>query len=254
MAVKPTLVITTEDDVRAGLKALRRKCPHIRLMHKAAGEPPLRRREPGFEGLARIIVGQQLSVASAAAIWGRTAVAVTPFDAPTLLATPEQTLRSAGLSRGKVRTLVAMAQHIAETGLDLGALDTLDDAAIHATLTRITGVGPWTADIFIMFCLGRADAFAAGDLALQVAAQMAMQLDARPSPRSCSTSPSAGAPIAASPPACCGPTTRSPRKAVPACRFDRPAPPCWSCSRAPPARSRFPAPAFQLDGWDRLIL
>ena len=174
-------LIETEDDVAAGIKALRRQCPIIRRMHDATGLPPLRRRPAGFEGLARIIVGQQLSVASANAIWGRTFVAVQPFDAATLLAASETDLRAAGLSRGKVRTLTAMAREVMDAGLDLERLDHLDDAAVNAALTRISGVGPWTADIFLMFCLGRADGFAPGDLALQVAAQMAMDLDERPS-------------------------------------------------------------------------
>lgn len=173
-------LIATDDDVRAGIKALRRKCAIVRRMHDAAGDPPLRRREAGFEGLARIIVGQQLSVASAAAIWGRTSAAVQPFDAPTLLAMPEPDLRAAGLSRGKIKTLTAMAREITDSGLDLGRLDHLGNDEVHAALTRISGVGPWTADVFLMFCIGRADVFAPGDLALQVAAQMAMDLDERP--------------------------------------------------------------------------
>ncbi len=173
-------LIATDDDVRAGIKALRRKCAVIRRMHDAAGDPPLRRREAGFEGLARIIVGQQLSVASASAIWTRTIAAVQPFDAPTLLAIPEPELRAAGLSRGKIKTLNAMAREVAASGLDLGRLDHLANEDIHAALTRISGVGPWTADVFLMFCIGRADVFAPGDLALQVAAQMAMDLDERP--------------------------------------------------------------------------
>lgn len=173
-------LIATDDDVRAGIKALRRKCAVIRRMHDAAGDPPLRRREAGFEGLARIIVGQQLSVASASAIWTRTIAAVQPFDAPTLLAIPEPELRAAGLSRGKIKTLNAMAREVTASGLDLGRLDHLANEDIHAALTRISGVGPWTADVFLMFCIGRADVFAPGDLALQVAAQMAMDLDERP--------------------------------------------------------------------------
>ena len=176
-------LIETEADVTAGIKALRRKCAIIRRLHDATGAPPLRRRPAGFEGLARIIVGQQLSVASAAAIWGRTFDLVQPFDAATLLATSEAALRGAGLSRGKVKTLTATAREVSEAGLDLERLDHHSDEELHAALTRISGVGPWTADVFLMFCLGRADSFAPGDLALQVAAQMAMDLDERPSPK-----------------------------------------------------------------------
>jgi DNA-3-methyladenine glycosylase II len=171
--------MVSDDDVVAGLKALRRKCPHIRKMYGLAGVPAIRRREPGFEGLSRIIVAQQLSVASAAAIWARTAAAIVPFDAPTLLTLPDDALRGAGLSAPKIRTLRAIATAVTG-GLDLESLDGLSDEEVHAALTQISGVGPWTADIFLMFCLGRADAFAAGDLALQVAAQMALDLKERP--------------------------------------------------------------------------
>lgn len=174
-------VIECDADVQAGIEALRRKCPIVQRMHDLAGYPPLRRRAAGFEGLARIIVGQQVSVASATAIWERTFKTVQPFDAAILLSTSEVDLRRAGLSRPKVRTLTAIARAIAEAGLDLGALEHLNDEEVHEALTRISGVGPWTADIFLMFCIGRADCFAAGDLALQVAAQMAMNLDERPS-------------------------------------------------------------------------
>ena len=176
---RPTL-IRDETDILAGIKALRRRCPVIRRMHDLAGDPPLRLREPGFEGLARIIVGQQVSVASANAIWERTRQSIFPFDAATLLALDDDTLRAAGLSRPKVRTLRAIATAIHADGLDLGALSRRQDESVHEALCAISGVGPWTADIFILFCMGRADAFAAGDLALQVAAQMAFELETRP--------------------------------------------------------------------------
>ena len=177
---KPRL-IESEADILAGIKALRRKCPIMRRVHDATGLPPLRRRAAGLEGLARIVVGQQVSVASAAAIWERTFMAVQPFDAPTLLAKTEPELRAAGLSGPKIRTLLAVGREIAEAGLDLGKLDHLADDEIHAALTRISGIGPWTADVYLMFCIGRADTFASGDLALQAAAQLAIGLEARPS-------------------------------------------------------------------------
>lgn len=167
----------------AAIKTLRRKCPVIRRMHDLAGDPPLRLREPGFEGLARIIVGQQVSVASAAAIWDRTLRTVQPFEATKLLSLTDEDLRAAGLSRPKVRTLRAIATAIAVDGLDLVALGRADEAHVREKLCEIKGIGPWTADIFALFCMGRADAFAAGDLALQVAAQMAFQLPDRPDPK-----------------------------------------------------------------------
>ncbi len=175
-------IIETEVDIGRGVKALRRACPVMRRIHDVAGDPPLRRRPAGFEGLARIIVGQQLSVASAGAIWTRLAAAVDPVTAADLARAPDEVLRTCGLSRPKIRTLRALSEAVLDEGLDVAALAGVSDAQVHAALTAIAGIGPWTADIFIMFCLGRADAFAAGDLALQVAAQHAAGLDARPLP------------------------------------------------------------------------
>ncbi len=175
-----TRIIEAETDIHEGVTALRRKCPVMRRVHDEAGHPPLRRREAGFEGLARIIVGQQLSVASAAAIWNRTHAAVQPFTPRQLLATPDAQLAKAGLSRPKIRTLRAVAEACAG-GLDLERLGGVTDEEVHAALTEVNGIGPWTADIYLMFCLGRADAWASGDLALQIAAQYAFGLDTRPS-------------------------------------------------------------------------
>jgi DNA-3-methyladenine glycosylase II len=173
-------IIETDADVRDGVRALRRKCATMRHVHDTAGDPPLRRRMAGFEGLSRIIVGQQLSVASATAIWTRTALACQPFEPQVLLGLKDKPLVAAGLSRGKIRTLRAIADSCSN-GLDLTRLDGASDEEVHAALTEIVGVGPWTADIYIMFCLGRADGWAPGDLALQIAAQKALALDERPS-------------------------------------------------------------------------
>ncbi len=172
-------MIETEVDVRAGIEALRRSCEVVRKMHDLAGDPPLRRQLSGFPGLARIIIGQQVSVASASAIWSRFSTAVQPMSAQAMLSKTDDDLRAAGLSRPKVRTFRAIAQAMSD-GLDLDALALIDEADARAQLIAISGVGPWTADVYLMFCLGRADVFAAGDLALQAAAQLAMGLDARP--------------------------------------------------------------------------
>jgi DNA-3-methyladenine glycosylase II len=174
-------IIENEKDIRAGVRALTKACPHMRAAHEASGMPPLRRRLGGFEGLARIVVGQQVSVASAAAIWGRFVEAAKPFEARRVLRMSDDDMREAGLSRPKIKTLRAVAAAVND-GLDLDQLAALDDAEVRARLVAISGIGPWTSDVYLMFCIGRADAFASGDLALQEAARLLMGLDARPGP------------------------------------------------------------------------
>lgn len=172
--------INTDSDVAAAVRALRRACPHMRRIHDTTGDPPLRRYAPGLEGLARIVVGQQLSIASAGAIWTRTRATVEPFTAARLMKVSESELKAAGLSAAKIRTLKALAAAIVSGALDIEATATASDADVHQALTAVHGIGPWTADIFLLFCAGRADAWAPGDLALQVAIQMLLDLDARP--------------------------------------------------------------------------
>lgn len=172
-------IIVSQDDVREGVRALRRRCQTMRMVHDAAGDPPLRRRPAGFEGLARIIVGQQLSVASASAIWLRTAQLCQPFEPGALAQLEDAALAAAGLSRPKIRTLRAISA-ACTNGLDLTRLDASSDEEVRTALTAISGIGPWTADIYTMFCLGRRDGFAAGDLALQIGAQKALGLRERP--------------------------------------------------------------------------
>jgi DNA-3-methyladenine glycosylase II len=173
--------IGSDADIRDGMAALVSVCPHLARIHALAGDPPLRKRPKGFEGLARVIVGQQLSIASAGAIWGRVEARVKPFDAATLLAVPDRDLRKAGLSRGKIATLRTVAEAIDEGVLKLSALDRAPEEVIHAELTALKGIGPWTADIYIMFSLARADAWSPGDLALQHAVKDALLLTERPS-------------------------------------------------------------------------
>ncbi len=177
---EPLRTIATDADLREGVRALKRKCPYLARVHARAGDPPLRRNPPGFAGLARIIVGQQLSIASAEAIWARVVLAVQPMAPEAFLALGDEELRRAGLSRGKVRTLRAACMAI-DAGLNLEDLAHAPEDDVHAALTALPGIGPWSADIFLLFCLGRADAFAAGDLALQTAAMSALDLDERPS-------------------------------------------------------------------------
>jgi DNA-3-methyladenine glycosylase II len=172
-------IIESLDDIAEGLAVLTASDARIRRIHRIAGDPPLRRAEAGFPGLARIIVSQQVSVASAEAIWRRTSAVFAPLTPEAVLAAPDEMFREAGLSRNKIRTFRAIAMAIAE-GLDLATLAEADADAARETLMAISGIGPWTADIYLMFCLGHADAFAPGDLALQEAARLALDLKDRP--------------------------------------------------------------------------
>jgi DNA-3-methyladenine glycosylase II len=176
-----TRLIETDDDVRTAIRSLRRKCPTMRLVHDLAGDPPLRRMPAGFLGLSRSVVFQQVSTASGNAIWSRVEAGIAPFDAPTLLQKSDDELRGFGLSRPKVRTLRAIAAAVADGSIDFDALPRMPDDEVREALVGLHGIGPWTADIYLMFGLGRPDTFAPGDLALQEAARLAMSLDERPS-------------------------------------------------------------------------
>ena len=173
--------IGNDADISEGLEVLTGVCPHLARVHAVTGNPPVRKRPKGFEGLSRVIVGQQLSIASAEAIWGRVRARIEPFETASLLEVPDRDLRKAGLSRVKIATLRGVATAIEERRLKLNALSRAPEEAIHAELTAIKGVGPWTADIYIMFSLARADAWSPGDLALQHAVKDALLLEERPS-------------------------------------------------------------------------
>ena len=172
--------IKTKNDLNQGVAALIGSCPHLARVHALAGDPPLRRRPAGFKGLARVIVGQQLSIASAKAIWGRLEAQLQPFTPKSLLDLPELDLRRAGLSVAKIATLCSLATAVEGGSLQLDALTQAPEEVIHAQLTALKGIGPWTADIYILFCLARADAWSPGDLALQVAVKDVLGLAARP--------------------------------------------------------------------------
>ncbi len=172
--------INTERDIKDGIFTLKRACVHMARLHGETGDPPLRRHPSGFVGLARAITGQQLSIASAAAIWRRLEARLAPFEPLTYLAVPDGDLRAAGLSWAKIATLRGVAEGVLSGSLDLEALGRAPDDVVHAELTALKGIGPWTADMYLMFSLGRADSWSPGDLALQLAVKDALQLDDRP--------------------------------------------------------------------------
>jgi DNA-3-methyladenine glycosylase II len=172
--------ITPEARLAAEVAALVAAQPLFAPILARAGSPPLRAREPGFAGLAGIVLGQQISIHAARAIHDRLVAAVGPLTAAGFAAASDETLRAAGLSAGKVRTLRALAEAMLG-GLDLGSLAALDAEAAIAELVRLHGIGRWTAEVYLLFALGHADVFPAGDLALQEGARLAFALPARPS-------------------------------------------------------------------------
>ncbi|NBN80293.1 DNA-3-methyladenine glycosylase 2 family protein [Microvirga tunisiensis] len=174
--------IETLEDIAAGLAVLPRLDPRLAGVIAVAGEVPLRRREPSFAALVGIVVSQQVSVASARAIYGRLEALVSPLEADSLSAFTDEQLAGAGLSRPKIRTLRAMAEAVGG-GLDLAGLASAPATEAHERLCAIKGIGRWTSDIFLLFCAGHPDIFPSGDIALQNAVRDAFGLDGRPDPR-----------------------------------------------------------------------
>src|SRR5262245_45364603 len=172
--------IHTESDLDVAIAALVAIDPRFGDVLARAGRPPLRRRADGFAGLASIVVSQQLSTASAKAIWGRLAEALDPLDHTAMLRVRPARLARIGLSAPKIRTLKAIAKAIDRGHIDLATLAEKPADEAHAALTALHGIGPWTADIYLLFCLGHADAWPAGDLALQEAARLLLALKKRP--------------------------------------------------------------------------
>lgn len=170
-------LIRTQDDIDEGCAHLAAVCPVWARVLPELGPLPLRRQPDGFAAMAQAIVGQQVSVAAAAAIWGRLQAAGLDRQ-ETLRDADDETLRAAGLSRAKARYL----RGIAAAGLDWEGLRDLPDDRAIADLVALPGIGVWTAEIYLKFALGRADVFAAGDLALQEAARGLYGLADRPRP------------------------------------------------------------------------
>ena len=172
--------IHTETDLDIAIARLVDADPRFGAVLARAGRPPLRRRPDGFAGLASIVVSQQLSTASAKAIWQRLNQAFDPFDHAAVLRARSAKLARAGLSAPKIRTLKAVAKAIDRGDLDLPALVEKPADEAHAALMAVHGIGPWTADIYLLFCLGHADVWPAGDLALQEATRLLLALETRP--------------------------------------------------------------------------
>ncbi|RUT29402.1 DNA-3-methyladenine glycosylase 2 family protein [Arsenicitalea aurantiaca] len=181
MSGEPALErLETEAILARHLAGLLARDERLVVVAERAGPLMPRLSVPGFEGLAKTVCGQQLSVASARAIWARFAEIEGATDPRRFLLIDEGALRATGFSKGKIATLRAAAEAIVTGSLDLFAIEALPVADAVAALTSIRGVGPWTAEIYLMFCAGHPDIFPAGDLALQKAVAHGLGLDGRP--------------------------------------------------------------------------
>lgn len=176
-------ILHNEDDVARGVSELAKLCPHMAMIHAACGVPPLRWREPGFGGLVSTITAQQLSTTVATTIRNRLRALADPITPEALIALPDEQLRACGYSAGKIKTLRAIASAILDGTLPFDRLADMPPHEAHATMVKVHGIGPWTAEVWMMFCLGTQDIFAPGDLALQEGAKLAMNLEVRPTAR-----------------------------------------------------------------------
>jgi DNA-3-methyladenine glycosylase II len=175
-----THFLHTQADLEAGLAQLILADPRLAPVAEKAGAFDLRRREAGFPGLCAIVCGQQLSTASAAAIRARLFAAFDPFHHDAVLGARTDKLKRLGLSAPKIKAIREIGKSVAKGQIDLTRVGEMEADDAHAALTALHGVGPWTADIYLLFCLGHADAFPAGDLAVQEAARIAFGLRKRP--------------------------------------------------------------------------
>jgi DNA-3-methyladenine glycosylase II len=172
--------LNSQADLEAAIHMLVKQDPRLAAIFALAGMPALRRREAGFAGLAAIVCGQQLSTASAAAIWARLSAAFDPFHHDALRIARADRLGRLGLSAAKIKTLKHVARELAAERLNLDVLAHEDADVAHNVLTALPGIGPWTADVYLLFCLGHGDAWPAGDLAVQEAVRIGLGLDTRP--------------------------------------------------------------------------
>lgn len=171
--------IRTEADIEEGVKALTAIAPEFAPVAKAAGPVPLRYRPPGFEGLAHIIVSQMISRTAADAIWLRLSARLGDVAAENLVCLSPEELRATGLSGAKEATLRRLAEACL-SGLDLEAIASAPGDVALARLREVKGIGPWTAEVFLLFSAGHPDIFPAGDVALQAAFTHAFGLEKRP--------------------------------------------------------------------------
>ena len=169
--------------VPAALEALAARDKDIAAALALIGPPPPRDRPPGFSSLLRAIVGQQVSAASAAALWARLDAAINPLVPEAVARLDVDALRKLGLSRQKALYAQGLARDVLERRIDPDLVPTLADEEAIAHLVQIKGIGRWSAEVYLLFALGRPDIFPAGDLVLAIAMQRLKRLRKRPDPK-----------------------------------------------------------------------
>lgn len=169
--------------IPTALEALAARDKDIAAALAAIGPPPPRERPPGFPSLLRAIVGQQVSAASAAALWARLAAAIDPLVPETVARLEIDELRKVGLSRQKALYAQGLARDLLDRRIDLDLVPSLADEEAITHLVQIKGIGRWSAEVYLLFALGRPDVFPAGDLALAIAMQRLKRLRKRPDPK-----------------------------------------------------------------------
>jgi DNA-3-methyladenine glycosylase II len=174
------LIRLTPEAYQQGIEELSEREPVFAGILQAYGPPPLWDREPGFPTLVKIILEQQVSLASAAAAFRKLHELVSPLTPQSFLTLNDVELKAAGFSRQKTAYSRTLAQAILDGSLDLEALAQMDRAEVHAALTRVKGIGRWTADIYLLMALLHADTWPRGDLALAKAVKNAMRLEFLP--------------------------------------------------------------------------
>lgn len=172
--------IRSDADLNWHIDNLAQSHPVFAPIRAETGEVTLRWLDPGFKGLVWVITGQQISVAAGRAIFNRLEAALGEITAEAVATADDEVLRSSGFSAPKIRTLRALQEAVLSNALDLEALDQASAEEAIAALCAVKGIGPWTAEVYLLFAAGHPDIFPAADLALQEAARLAFLLDARP--------------------------------------------------------------------------
>ncbi len=172
----------TEHSLAKGLRYLSACDPDLAQVLADIGAPPMWSRDPGFPTLVLIILEQQVSLASARAAFGRLAAAVSSLTPERFLELDDASLKVIGFSRQKTTYTRHLAGLVAQGTLDLAGLGAMDDADVRSALLQVKGIGPWSADIYLLMALRRPDVWPVGDLALAAAVQAVKRLSHRPSP------------------------------------------------------------------------